>query len=141
MRISQTDTEVTIVFDKDSDEYKYGFLKLIDIADISNAEMVNFASEFKSLIKKADPKTIMAERWDDLLIGITGANKSAMMQDGVLAGLISRFYNQIGEAMGPVSYAGFELRQYFKNNMPDYISYHNWVDECIHAYSESDFAK
>lgn len=144
MKITQTDTEVTITFDKNSAEYKYGFLKLIDIADLTNAEMVNFASEFKYQLKKADPKEIMAERWDDLFIEITHACMNTLIQDGVFAGLISNFYNQIGEALGPVSYAGYELRQYFKNNkdsFESYVSYQNWVDECIRVYSESDFVK
>lgn len=142
MKLTQTDSEVTITFDKNSDEYQYGFLKLIDIGDISNAEMVNFASEFKHQLKNTDPKDQMANHWDDLFIGITGACLDQMIKDNTyFAGLISNFYSSIGEAMGPVSYTGFELRQWFKENMPDYISYQNWVDECIKLYAESDFVK
>lgn len=55
--------------------------------------------------------------------------------------LIAKFYNQIGEALGPVSYTGFELRRWFKENYPDNIRYQDWVDECISIYSESSFVK
>lgn len=137
MKVTQTDSEVTIVFDKDSDEYKYGFLQLVEIANISNAEMVNFASEFKISLKKSDPKAQMARAWDMAWDSITDANMDSMIeQDKMFADLIARFYNQIGEALGPVAYAGFELRRWFKENYPDDIRYQDWVDECISIYKE-----
>ena len=142
MKVTQTDTEVTIVFDKHSDEYLYGFLELVRMAGITNAEMVNFASEFNHQIKASDPKEQMAKTWDDLFINITDACIDQMVTDDLdFARLISSFYNNIGEAMGPVSYAGYALRRWFKENYPDDIKYQTWVDECIYVYEQSDFAK
>lgn len=143
MKVTQTDSEVTIVFDKDSDEYNYGFLPLIKIANISYAEMVDFAAEFNSQLKKSDPKAQMAKAWDQAWDRTTDANMDKMINDNNpdLAGLVNNFYNQIGEALGPISYTGFELRRWFKENYPDDIRYQDWVDECISIYSESSFVK
>lgn len=142
MKVTQTDSEVTIVFDKNSDEYNYGFLPLIKIADISYAEMVDFAAEFNSQLAKSDPKTQMAKTWDETWNTITDADMDSMMRENeTFRSLIAKFYNQIGEALGPIAYTGFELRCWFKENYPDDIRYQDWVDECISIYSDSSFVK
>ena len=42
------------------------------------------------------------------------------------------FYHQIGEAMGPVCYAGHVLKRKFS----EAGQYYDWVDECIDYYEE-----
>ena len=142
MKVTQTDSEITIVFDKDSEEYKYGFLELIKMANMTNAEMYNLAVEFNSLLPKSDPKEQMAKSWDEAWDKTTDANMDTMIRENeTFRSLIAEFYNQIGEALGPVSYTGFKLRRWFKENYPDDIRYQDWVDECISIYSESSFVK
>ena len=142
MKVTQTDSEITIVFDKDSDEYNYGFLPLIKIADMATADMIDFASDFNSQLKNSDPKAQMAKSWDQAWDRITDANMDSMIRENeTFRSLIAKFYNQIGEALGPVAYTGFELRHWFKENYPDDIRYQDWVDECISIYSDSSFVK
>lgn len=43
------------------------------------------------------------------------------------------FYHQIGEAMGPVCYAGYKLKQKFA----EADQYNCWVDECIDYYERN----
>ena len=43
------------------------------------------------------------------------------------------FYNQIGEAMGPVCYAGYKLKMKFI----EAGQYPDWVDECIDYYEKN----
>lgn len=43
------------------------------------------------------------------------------------------FYHQIGEAMGPVCYAGYKLKQKFI----EAGQYADWVDECIDYYEKN----
>lgn len=143
MQYTETDDAVTIVIDKHSTDDYEGFKGLIQLGLYCNACTYNLCDEINSAMNKpADPKQQVANHWDDMFIKFTGACMDAMIDNRPgLAGLISNFYNQIGEAMEPVSYAGFELRRYFKDNEPDNVAYQDWVDDCIYYYEQSDFCK
>lgn len=50
-----------------------------------------------------------------------------------LARAVVNFWNNIGEAMGPVCYTGFQLKEALdKATLPN-----DWVDECIRYYKDN----
>ena len=82
-----------------------------------------------------DPKQDMTMQWEMILERDTGAQSRedyVSLHDGI-RDLVDQFFDQIGEAMGPVSYAGFQLTQALKN--------HNlstdWVSNCIQYYQDN----
>lgn len=143
MKYAETKDEITITIDKHSTDDFEGFKGLVQLGLHCNACVYTLCDDILNATNKAaDPKERVANHWDDMFIKFTGACMDQMVTNSSeLAGLISKFYSQIGEAMGPVSYAGFELRRYFKENEPDNVAYQDWVDDCIYYYEQSEFLK
>lgn len=82
-----------------------------------------------------DPKHDMIMQWDMILERDCVCNSRedyASLHDGI-RDLVDNFYAQIGEAMGPVCYAGFQLTQALKNkNLST-----DWVSNCIQYYQDN----
>ena len=86
---------------------------------------------------KPDPKQDMIMHWDMILERCCMCNSRDEYldshHDNGIPELVDNFYAQIGEAMGPVSYAGFQLAQALKNkNLST-----EWVGECIQYYQDN----
>ena len=136
MKITQTDKEIIITIDKHCDDDYEGFKGLVQLGLKCDAYVYNLCNELNRAMIKLDPKEQIAAHWSEMLTKFTGTSIDQMViiYNSELTELISNFYKQIGEAMGPVSYAGYELRRYFKENEPDNVSYQDWVDDCIYYY-------
>ncbi|MBR6135548.1 MAG: hypothetical protein IKQ22_03590 [Clostridia bacterium] len=82
-----------------------------------------------------DPKRDMITQWDMILERDCMCNSRedyVSLHDGI-RDHVDNFYAQIGEAMGPVSYAGFQLTQALKNkNLST-----DWVSNCIQYYQDN----
>ena len=82
--------------------------------------------------KHKDKYQKMIDKWDKLWLNMSGY---AIYTDANipydLKQKIKNFYDQIGEAMGPVCYAGYQVRV-----STDDIDIHKWLDECIKYYEE-----
>lgn len=143
MKYAETKDTVTIVIDKHSTHDYEGFKGLIQLGLNCSACACTLCDEINSAMNKpADPKEQIAAHWSAMFTKFTGdCIDQIVIGNPVLKELISNFYNKIGEAMGPVSYAGFKLRKYLNDNEPDCITYQDWVDDCIYYYEQSEFVK
>ncbi|MBR6135007.1 MAG: hypothetical protein IKQ22_00775 [Clostridia bacterium] len=86
---------------------------------------------------KPDPKHDMIMQWDMILERDCMCNSrdeylGIHHGDGIPE-RVDNFYAQIGEAMGPVSYAGFQLTQALKNSGLST----DWVTNCIQYYQDN----
>lgn len=140
MKYTETEDVVTIVIDKhDTDDYE-GFLGLVKLGLVARACICNLCEEINSAINKPiDPKEQIAKHWDDMFIKFTGDCMDKWLSDSEFAELKRQFYNQIGETPGPVAYAGFSLRKYFKENVSHSAAYQDWIDDCIRYYELSKY--
>ena len=84
-----------------------------------------------------DPKRDMIMQWDMILERDCMCNSRdeylGLHHDDGIPELVDNFYAQIGEAMGPVSYAGFQLTQALKNSNLST----EWVSNCIQYYQDN----
>lgn len=143
MKYTETEDVVTIVIDKHNTDDFEGFLGLVKLGLYCNASTYALCDEINSVMNKhAYTKEQIAAHWSSMFIKITGKCIDHIgIRNPVLKELISNLYNQIGEAIGPVSYAGFKLRKYLQENEPDSKTYQDWVDDCIYYYEHSEFVK
>lgn len=83
----------------------------------------------------SDPKQNMIMQWNVILERDCNSHDEylELYQDNCILERVNNFYAQIGEAMGPVCYAGFLLIQELKK--------HNlsteWVENCITYYQDN----
>lgn len=91
--------------------------------------------QMEKQVSKMDPKQDMIMQWDMILERDCMCNSRedyVSLHDGI-RDRVDNFYAQIGEAMGPVSYAGFQLTQALKNlNLST-----DWVSNCIQYYQDN----
>ena len=91
--------------------------------------------QLEKQINKMDPKQDMIMQWEMILerdTGIQSREDYVSIHDGI-RDLVDQFFDNIGEAMGPVSYAGFQLTQALKNkNLST-----EWVSNCIQYYQDN----
>ena len=84
-----------------------------------------------------DPKHDMILQWDMILereCDCVSRNDYIQLHDsGEIPTRVDNFYNQIGEAMGPVCYAGYLLMQELKK---EGLST-EWVSKCIEYYQDN----
>lgn len=91
--------------------------------------------EWQKKSNTKDPKHDMITQWDMILERDCMCNSQedyVSLHDGI-RDLVDNFYAQIGEAMGPVSYAGFQLTQVLKNKGLST----DWVSNCIQYYQDN----
>jgi hypothetical protein len=84
-----------------------------------------------------DPKQYMIMQWDVILEQDCVCNSRdeylGLYHDSDIPKLVDNFYAQIGEAMGPVCYAGYLLIQELKAKQLSY----DWVSKCIQYYQDN----
>jgi hypothetical protein len=91
--------------------------------------------QMEKQVSKMDPKQDMIKQWEMILERDTDSlsrEDYVSLHDGI-RDLVDQFFNQIGEAMGPVSYAGFQLTQALKNKGLST----DWVSNCIQYYQDN----
>lgn len=85
----------------------------------------------------SDPKRDMIMQWDMILERDCMCNSRdeylGLHHDNDIPALVDNFYAQIGEALGPVCYAGFQLIQALKNSNLST----DWVSNCIQYYQDN----
>ena len=82
-----------------------------------------------------DPKQDMIVQWEKILDRATvckSREEYVSLHDGI-RDAVDNFFNQIGEAMGPVCYAGYQLMQRLKK----YNLSTEWVENCITYYQDN----
>lgn len=88
-------------------------------------------------VNKMNPKQDMIMQWDMILERDCMCNSRdeylGLHHDNGIPELVDNFYAQIGEATGPVSYAGFQLTQALKNKGLST----DWVSNCIQYYQDN----
>ena len=93
--------------------------------------------QMEAQINKLNPKQDMIMQWDIILERDCMCNSRdeylGLHHDNGIPELVDNFYAQIGEAMGPVSYAGFQLVQALKNSNLST----EWVSNCIQYYQDN----
>lgn len=93
--------------------------------------------QMEKQVNKLDPKQDMITQWDMILERDTGAlSREAycgLHNCNDIPRLVTNFYAQIGEAMGPVCYAGILLIQALKAENMDT----DWVHDCIKYYENN----
>lgn len=84
-----------------------------------------------------DPKQDMIMQWDMILERDCMCNSRdeylGLHHDNDIPALVDNFYAQIGEAMGPVCYAGYQLMQELKKR--NFST--EWVENCIQYYQDN----
>lgn len=84
--------------------------------------------------KREDPKQQMIAKWNELWLKVSGYSKEYTSVIDITEDTkqkIKNFYDQIGEAMGPVCYAGYQVRTSTNAN-----NIGMWVVNCIEYYEE-----
>lgn len=93
--------------------------------------------QLEKQVNRIDPKRDMIMQWDMILERDCMCNSRdeylGLHHDNGIPELVDNFYAQIGEAMGPVSYAGFQLTQALKNSNLST----DWVSNCIQYYQDN----
>ena len=91
--------------------------------------------QLEKQVNRIDPKRDMIKQWEQILERNTGAESReyyVSLYDGI-RDLVDQFFDNIGEAMGPVCYAGYLLIQELKTR---HLSY-EWVSKCIQYYQDN----
>jgi len=86
-------------------------------------------------MNKLDPKQDMITQWDMILerdCECQSREDYVSLHDGI-RDLVDNFYAQIGEAIGPVCYAGYQLAQELKKHSLST----EWVENCIAYYRDN----
>ena len=93
--------------------------------------------QMEKQVSKMDPKQDMIMQWDMILERDCMCNSRdeylGLHHDNGIPELVDNFYAQIGEAMGPVCYSGFQLTQALKNSNLST----DWVSNCIQYYQDN----
>lgn len=90
-----------------------------------------------------DPRNVIQEKWCDIFDALSPQTQYTAWdmqerhgdaeQDGDMFRAWDNFFNSVGEAMGPVCFAGYELKKELKKrNFPT-----DWIDDCIKFYQEN----
>lgn len=92
--------------------------------------------QLEEQINKMDPRQVMIKQWDMILerdCMCSSRDEYLILHNDDIPELVDNFYAQIGEAMGPVCYAGFQLTQALKNSGLST----DWVSNCIQYYQDN----
>lgn len=102
-------------------------------------EIIQEASEIAKFLKDneqrfmPDPAENMYHTWDTFAKEAVPQFDEEIKYNKDLAGAVSNFWNSIGEAMGPVCYEGFKL----KEALVRAVLPKDWVDKCIKYYEDN----
>ena len=91
--------------------------------------------QMEKQVWKMNPKQDMIIKWEMILERDTGSQSRedyVSLYDGI-RDLVDQFFNNIGEAMGPVCYAGYLLMQELKKRKLPV----EWVENCITYYQNN----
>lgn len=92
--------------------------------------------QLEQQLKQANPKQQMIAKWDELWFKVTGYSTkytevTSSHISNELKQKIKDFYDQIGEAMGPICYAGYQVY-----TSTDDTDIGIWIESCIKYYEE-----
>ena len=90
--------------------------------------------QLEAQVNKLNPKQDMITQWETILEINTAKSRENYVStyDGI-RDLVDQFFDNIGEAMGPVCYAGYLLIQELKAKQLSY----DWVSKCIQYYQDN----
>ena len=92
--------------------------------------------QLEKQVNKLDPKQDMITQWDMILERDCMYSRDEYLglhHDNGIPERVDNFYAQIGEAMGPVCYAGYQLMQELKK----FSLSTEWVENCIAYYRDN----
>lgn len=102
-------------------------------------EIIQDASEIAMFLKDneqefmPDPTESMSLAWDGYATDAIPQFEGEIKNNKELAAAVGNFWNNIGEAMGPVCYAGFKLKEVLAKAALS----SDWVDKCIKYYEDN----
>lgn len=82
-------------------------------------------------IKSEDPKQQMIAKWDELWVKYNGEDFTQHCLADNVRRKVDNFYSQIGEAMGPVCYAAWQVCSVSNDR-----DVHAWINDCVKYYEE-----